>query len=98
MNEKNSTTVEIFGREYKIKGVADDEYIQRVARFVDEKMREVSSGSSYPTQDRLAILTALNIADELFQERDAASDACSRLERKTDNLISAIDESLQSEV
>ncbi len=97
MVEKNATTVEIFGREYKIRGVADEQYIQKVASFVDGKMREVSQGSSFPSSDRLAILTALNIADELFQERSKTSDAYSNIEQKAHRLISILDQNLQSE-
>ena len=96
MVEKNTTTVEIFGREYKIRGVADEQYIQKVASFVDGKMREVSQGSSLPSADRLAILTALNIADELFQERSKTSDAYSNIEQKAHRLISILDQNLQS--
>lgn len=97
MEEKQSATVEIFGREYKIKGVADEAYIQRVAKYVDGKMKKVSQGSSLPTQDRLAILAALNIADELFQEREDSSRALSNVEHSTDNMISILDECLLAE-
>jgi len=96
MIEKNATTVEIFGREYKIKGVADETYIQEVATYVDKKMKEVSTGSSLPSHDRLAILAALNIADELFQIRKQSSEIHSSIERKANKLISILDQNLQS--
>jgi cell division protein ZapA len=96
MVEKNATTVEIFGREYKIRGVADEQYIQKVASYIDGKMREVSQGSSLPSSDRLAILAALNIADELFQERKKTSDAYLNIEQKANRLISILDQNLQS--
>jgi cell division protein ZapA len=96
MLEKNATTVEIFGREYKIRGVADEQYMRTVAGYVDKKMREVSSGSSLPSHDRLAILAALNIADELFQERKQASDVQTGIEQKANKLISILDQNLQS--
>ena len=44
----NTTTVEILGREYKIRGAADEAYISEVARYVDAKLREVSQGSASP--------------------------------------------------
>jgi cell division protein ZapA len=96
MLEKNATTVEIFGREYKIRGVADETYILKVAGYVDKKMREVSSGSSLPSHDRLAILAALNIADELFQERKQSSEVHSNIEQKANRLIGILDQNLQS--
>lgn len=96
MVEKSATTVEIFGREYKIKGVGDERYVQSIAKYVDDKMREVSNESSLPSQDRLAILAALNIADELFQERQQSFDVCSSIEEKTDRMINVLDKNLQS--
>ena len=88
------TAVQIFGHEYKIKGHADKEYIERMANYVDGKMKELAANSSLPSQDRLAILAALNIADELFQERTKSEDTLSSVEEKTDQLIAMIDESL----
>lgn len=97
MTEGSVTTVEIFGREYKIKGVADEAYIRDVAKYVDEKMREVAKGTSLPSQDRIAILAALNIADELFQQRRSMSEGFDDIERKTETLISLLDEGLRTE-
>ena len=65
-----------------------------MAKYVDGKMRELSGGSSPSSQDRLAILAALNIADELFQERNKASDTLSSVERRADQLITLLDEGL----
>ena len=96
MEEANSTIVEIFGREYKIKGVGDETYIRSVAKYVDDRMKEVARSTSLPAQDRLAILTALNIADELFQERQSLSNGYSTIEREADRLIRLLDENLQA--
>jgi cell division protein ZapA len=96
MDESKATSVEIFGREYKIKG-ADEGYVREIARYVDEKMKEVSKGTTLPSQDRLAILAAMHIADELFQSRRETSDAMSNIEQKTQSLISLLDEGLDSE-
>jgi cell division protein ZapA len=97
MDEAKVTVVHIFGREYKIKGFADKNYIQKVARFVDERMKELAKSSSLPSQERLAILAALNIADELFQERKNSTESLSSLERRADRLIAMLDESLLAE-
>ena len=91
------TTVQIFGREYKIKGHADKDYIERMAKYVDSKMKELANNSSLPSSDRLAILAALNIADELFQERTKSKETLSSVDEKADQLITLIDESLLAE-
>jgi cell division protein ZapA len=90
----SSVAVQIFGREYKVKGHADKGYIERMAEYVDGKMRELATNSSLPSQDRLAILAALNIADELFQERTKSKEVLTAVDAKADQMISLIDESL----
>jgi cell division protein ZapA len=67
---KTGTKVEIFGTEYRIKGEANAEYIRRVAAYVDGKMQQLAQASSTASVSKLAILTAINIADELFRERE----------------------------
>ena len=61
--------VEIFGQRYPIRTTLDPEYVSRLANYVEEKMR--AAGDSTPSADpqRLAVLAALNVADELFQAR-----------------------------
>ena len=63
--------VQIFGQTYAIRGELDEAYVQKLAAYVDEKMR--AAAETAPTGDslRLAVLSALNIADELFRCRDA---------------------------
>ena len=67
-SEPDTLSVTIFGSEYKIKG-ADPDYIQNVAAYVDGKMRELERRLAAGTPTKIAILTSLNIADELFRER-----------------------------
>ena len=65
--------VEIHGQRYPIRSSLDQEYVARLAAYVDEKIR--AAADSTPTGDslRFAVLAALNIADELFRCRDATS-------------------------
>ena len=97
MEETNVTTVQIFGRDYKIRGHADQNYIEKMAKYVDDKMKELASGATLPSQDRLAILVALNIADELFQERAKSSETMTAVEQRANRLIAVLDESLLAE-
>ena len=66
---KPGIKVEIFGNEYRIKGQADAEYVRQVAAYVDEKMRQIAQMSATGAVSKIAILTAINIADELLRER-----------------------------
>lgn len=71
--EKNVVTVRIYGQEYTISGDMPREYIIKIADYVDGKMTEVGEGSSLP-MSKVAILSAVNITDELFAERKNHSD------------------------
>ncbi len=94
METVKATTVEIMGREYRIRGATDEQYVREVARYVDAKLREVSHGSSLPASDRVAILAAMNIADELFQLRRASTEEMSTIAQKAESLLGLLDDSL----
>jgi cell division protein ZapA len=59
--------VEIFGQTYAVRGGADPRYIEELAAYVDKQMREVSRGGAAVDTLKIAVLAALNIADERFQ-------------------------------
>jgi len=71
MAEARVVSVEIRGQRYPIRSTLDDDYVGVLATFVDDKMR--AAGESTPSGDvlRLAVLAALNIADELFRCQEA---------------------------
>ena len=59
--------VRIYGQVYNIRGDGNSAYISELAAYVDRKMQEVMSSTNTVDSLRVAILSALNIADELFQ-------------------------------
>lgn len=65
-----------------------------MARYVDAKLREVSQGSASPPADRVAIIAAMNIADELFQLKRSHSEEFSSIEKRAQSLIRMLDDSL----
>ena len=62
-----TTEVEIFGEVYHVRGSDENGYLQSLADLVDRKMREVAQHASTTDPSRIAILAALNMADELFR-------------------------------
>lgn len=56
---------QIFGQMYTIRGELDEAYVHKLAEFVDEKMRAVASATATVDTQRVAVLAALAIADEL---------------------------------
>lgn len=61
--------VEIYNQTYNIRSDGDSEYIMRLAEFVDNRMREISSYTLTVDSLKVAILAALHIADELHRLR-----------------------------
>ena len=88
--------VEIHGQRYPIRTTLDQEYVARLAAYVDEKIRAASE--STPTGDslRLAVLAALNIADELFRTRDALRTRDGRWVERAEELERLLDRVLMA--
>jgi cell division protein ZapA len=89
-----SVRVEIFDQVYNLRG-SDADYIIKLAEYVDGKMRAVSEQTATVDSVRLAVLAALNIADEyhLLQRRLEAPSPEAR--QRASKLSSALDEVLQ---
>ena len=67
---KVKTTVRIGGKEYTMSGNDSEEYIHRVAIYVDRKMSQIEESNNNLSTTMLAVLTCLNIADELLKLRE----------------------------
>ncbi|MCX5776486.1 MAG: cell division protein ZapA [Candidatus Firestonebacteria bacterium] len=63
----NGVCVDIFGSEYVIKGDGNSDYTKEIANYVDSKMKEISINTSNVSSLKVAILTALNLADEIYK-------------------------------
>ena len=86
--------VEIFGQRYPIRSALDPGYVQELAAYVDERMRAAADQSPAGDSLRLAVLAALNIADEAFRVLDAEdgrpptlSDRLAQIERLIDQAL-----------
>jgi cell division protein ZapA len=96
MSEGTVIPVEIHGQRYPIRSTLEPQYVARLAQYVDEKMRTASE--SAPTSDsvRLAVLAALNIADELFRLRDASQEQSGALAERAGELERLLDRVLMA--
>ncbi len=94
MQEPESVTVSIFGKEYTLRGAAEAEYVRDVAAFVDQRMNEVARGTSVASTARVAILAAVNIADELFREQRRRLEEQATLEDRSERLSHLLDREL----
>jgi cell division protein ZapA len=97
LSEARVITVEIAGQRYPIRSTLEASYVTELAAYVDRKMRTASDAAPASDVVGLAILVALNVADELFRARQERSteggrlnDRALRLERLVDDVLSQL--------
>ena len=86
--------VQIFGQRYPIRSALDPQYVQELASYVDERMRAAADQSPAGDSLRLAVLAALNIADEAFRSRGADDGQRTDVAERLARLEHLIDEAL----
>jgi cell division protein ZapA len=89
-----SVRVEIFDQGYNLRG-SDPEYILKLAGYVDSKMRAVAEQTQTVDTARLAVLAALNIADEFHLIKRKIEGGSSDYRQRTKHLSNALDEVLE---
>ena len=88
-----SVRVEIFDQPYNLRG-SDPEYIMKLAEYVDSKMRAVADQTHTVDTARLAVLAALNIADEYHLLKRKTDGGSSEYLKRAHHLADALDEVL----
>lgn len=77
----NIVTVKINGVEYNLKGDEREEYLHKVAGYVDKKLKNIMSNNNKLSTSSAAVLTAVNAVDDLFKSDSAYSDLLSKVEK-----------------
>ena len=90
----NSVRVEIFDQGYNLRGT-DPDYILKLAEYVDTKMRAVSEQTHTVDTSRLAVLAALNIADEYHLLKRKLEGGTVDSSKRARQLLNALDEVLK---
>ncbi len=86
--------VRIFGSRYVLRDVGDGEYLRKLAKYVDTRMNELAVKRGNVSALRLAVLTALNISDDLFREqekKEKLGEIDREIEARTRNLVELLD-------
>ena len=71
MSEPMKTTIRLLGNDYTITCNDSEEYVHRVAFYVDKKLTEVTGRNTRLSTNMAAVLASVNIADELFKTRES---------------------------
>ena|SRR5688572_33436723 len=94
---KNIMYVQIMGHEYPVEANPGDElYVNRLAQYVEEKMREMKQDSKIVDSYKLAVMAAMNITDELLRLQESKGTSSKSMEAKTDEWIRMLDHALQT--
>ncbi|HHV99748.1 MAG TPA: cell division protein ZapA [Clostridiaceae bacterium] len=86
MADKSRVEVRIAGKEYILVGPATDEYIQKIALYVDKKMNEIMKANHKLSTSMAAVLTALNVADDYFKSLENSENLERKLKRAQEHL------------
>jgi cell division protein ZapA len=91
MGKERLVEIKVFGQTYTVKTDAEEDHIQAVAQYVNEKVDEVLKKTRSVSSLNVAILTALNIADDLLKEKEARRALLHEIEAKSRDLTEKID-------
>lgn len=88
---KKNYKINILGQELAVLSDADDDHVSSVIRIITEKTEEVLKSANNLKALDVAILTALNIAEELVKLQGVNKELCDQLESKSEELIQLIE-------
>jgi cell division protein ZapA len=87
--------VEIFGQTYSIQGDLDQAYVQKLAKYVDEKMNAIADVTRTVDTQKVAVLAALAIADELHGMQRERSDREELLREQAERCLTLVERALK---
>jgi cell division protein ZapA len=90
--------VQIYDQEYHMRGDLDAEYIQQLAKFLDAKMRSIAERTHTVDSLRVAVLAALNIADEYHQLKAKHEATTEQVNQKVEEYSEVLDQLLKQAV
>ncbi len=95
IREKAHVKIEIYGQSYNVQADGNENYLKELAAFVDAKMRTVAQATHTVDSVRVAVLAALNIADELhtIQERQEAIEG--PLRKHVEKCVAMVEKALE---
>jgi len=87
--------VQIFGQVYSIRGELEERYVQRLAKFVDEKMHAIAEATGIVDTQKLAVLAALAIADELHSMQRERNEEEELLREQAERCLTLVERALK---
>ena len=93
---KRKVEVRLVGRNFTIRSEQDEAYLHSLAGFVTRKFEELQRSTRSATTHDLALLVAMNIADELFQAEQQSAETRQQVRARTERILNGIEQALKS--
>lgn len=95
MTKQNTVRVVIHGTDLSFK-TDDPDYIHELADFVNEQIDKIASSGKVKAVNKIAVLAAFNIADELFKLRQDKTETAKRVSERLDSMLQETQEAYKS--
>lgn len=87
--------IEIYDQSYNVNSDQNEEYLRELASYVDGKMRTVAQATRTVDSLKVAVLAALNIADELFALRERQLEIDGPLRKRVEKCVALVEKALE---
>ena len=87
--------IQIYDQSFSVNADGNEEYLHELAAYVDGKMRSIAESTHMVDSLKVAVLAALNIADETFQMRKRQQEIEGPLRQRVTNCISMVEKALE---
>jgi len=87
--------IEIYDQIYNVNSGQSDEYLKQLAAYVDGKMREIADATRIADSLKVAVLASLNIADELFTQRERRAQLEGPLRKRVEKCVSMVEKAIE---
>lgn len=87
--------LDIYGQTYNLNVDENEEYLKELAAYVDQKMHAVSESAQTVDSVKVAVLTALNIADELFLARASEEQLRGPIRQRVEKCVSLVERAIE---
>jgi cell division protein ZapA len=91
----STVKIEIYDQSYNVNADGNEEYLKELAAFVDGKMRSIAESTRMVDSLRVAVLAALNIADETFTLRQRQQEIDGPLRKRVEKCVAMVEKALE---
>ncbi len=91
---KRGTSVEVYGYTFNVKSDLNRKQVQEIAEYVDAKMKDLAEKLKVSSTSRLAVMAAINIAEEFYRIKSEQNELSEAIEKKSAKLIQLVEDSM----